>query len=63
MKEEQNSSVEDQVFNTLVDAMLGRDWSNEEVRQKKIMDLKNGKYKNLMISIYPKELNLWPHAP
>ena len=29
MKDKQKMSVEDQVFNDLADAMLGKDWSNE----------------------------------
>lgn len=54
MKDQQKISIQDRVFQDLADAMLGKDWTNEQVRQKKIKDLKNGKYKNLSISIYPR---------
>lgn len=51
-------SIEERVLNDLADCMLGKDFKDEAVRKKKINDLREGRYKDLVMTIFPSQFDI-----
>lgn len=54
LKNNKKLNMEERILSEIADAMLGSDWPDDEIRAKKIKDLREGKYRNLMMAVSPK---------